>query len=94
MKLCRLYLEPLRLALGPVMLTSSYRTMTQNAAVGGAPASRHVPDNEPGVAAADLYVPGTSPREVYAYLDRLGPGGLGLYPTHVHVDTRRRVARW
>lgn len=94
LKLCRLYLEPLRLALGPVHITSSYRTPEQNRAVGGAPASRHVAGTESGVAAADLYVARAAPRQVYEYLEQLSPGGLGLYATHVHVDTRRGRARW
>jgi uncharacterized protein YcbK (DUF882 family) len=93
-RLCQKYLQPLRDALGPVYVTSGFRSAARNRAVGGAPASRHVPTSEPGAVAADIHVPGRSPREVYAYLEQLRPGGLGLYPTHVHVDNRSVPARW
>ena len=92
--LCMRYLEPLRLAYGAVIVTSGYRSPAHNAAIGGAPASRHVPSSEPNVAAADVYCRSGTPREWYAALNRLGAGGLGLYLTHVHVDTRRLRARW
>lgn len=88
------YLQPLRDAMGPVVVTSGYRSEAYNRRVGGAPASRHVPASEAGAVAADIAVPGRSPREVYAALDRMAAPGLGLYATHVHVDTRARPARW
>lgn len=94
LELVERFLQPLRDALGPVVVTSAYRSRAYNRRVGGAPASRHVPASEPGVAAADVTVPGRSPREVHQLLDQLGAPGLGLYRTHVHVDTRARPARW
>ena len=88
------YLEPLRLAYGPTTIVSGYRSADHNRAVGGAPASRHVPANEPGVAAADIVCRHGTPRQWYQLLAELSPGGLGLYTGHVHVDNRRGVARW
>lgn len=93
-RLCEKYLEPLRRAYGPVIVTSGYRSARHNHAVGGAPASRHVPGNEAGVAAADVYARSGSPREWARALDELGAGGVGTYATHVHVDTRAARARW
>jgi zinc D-Ala-D-Ala carboxypeptidase len=93
-ELVQRFLQPLRDAMGPVVITSGYRSQTYNARVGGARASRHVPTSEPGVVAADISVPGRSPREVYAALEKMGAPGLGLYSTHVHVDTRAIPARW
>lgn len=93
-RLCLLLLEPARLAHGPIIVTSGYRSAGYNRQVGGAPASRHVPSSEPGVVAADVYALQATPRELWSTFDRLGAGGLGLYRTHVHVDTRSGRARW
>lgn len=93
-RLCRRLLEPLRLAFGPVTIASGFRTPEHNRRVGGAPASRHVVTSERGVVAADVYCRSGSPRAWRDALDELGAGGLGLYPTHVHADLRRRRARW
>jgi uncharacterized protein YcbK (DUF882 family) len=93
-RLCQLLLEPVRLAVGPIIVSSGYRSVAYNAGVGGAPASRHIPSSEPGAVAADVYGRLVTPRQLYEHFDRLGAGGLGLYPTHVHVDTRRLRARW
>ena len=52
--------------------------------------------NLPGLkgAAADVRCARGTPRQWYAFLDRLDPGGLGLYVGHVHVDNRSGRARW
>ncbi len=92
--LCHAHLEPLRRRFGPVTVMSGYRTRRHNAAVGGAPASRHMAEVEPGAVAADVVCRSGSPREWAAALELTRPGGLGLYPGHVHVDTRRVRARW
>jgi uncharacterized protein YcbK (DUF882 family) len=94
LRLCVVYLEPLRRAYGPVVITSGFRSAGYNAVVGGAPHSRHVPSSEPDVAAADVWCRAGTPREWYESLDELRAGGLGLYRTHVHVDNRRVRARW
>jgi uncharacterized protein YcbK (DUF882 family) len=93
-RLCRLYLEPLRQAFGVTIVHSGYRSRRRNLEVGGAPLSRHMPAIEPGAVAADVSCHSGTPREWYRALDRLSPGGLGLYPTHVHVDSRSKRARW
>jgi uncharacterized protein YcbK (DUF882 family) len=95
-QLCRLYLEPVRLAFGVTTIASGFRTPAHNREVGGAPASLHMGRREtPPAAAADFYCRSGTPRQWYEALQRLSPGGLGLYTTHVHVDNRRGpVARW
>lgn len=92
--LCRLYLEPLRASYGPVTVLSGHRSPQHNAAVGGAPLSQHVYGEHGYGVAADVRCARGTPREWYAYLEQLHPGGLGLYPTHVHVDNRHGRARW
>ena len=73
---------------GPLVLTSGHRCAGWNAAVGGAPLSRHKQ------IAADIQIAGHS-RE--ALLDAaIGAGftGLGLGRSFLHVDRRARPARW
>lgn len=93
-RLCRHYLEPLRSAFGPVTVVSGYRTASYNRSVGGAPRSFHVYESARYGAAADVTAARGSPARWHALLERLDPGGLGRYPDHVHVDNRRRPARW
>jgi uncharacterized protein YcbK (DUF882 family) len=92
--LARSLLEPLRARYGAVRIISGYRPARYNARVGGAPASMHIYRRARPGAAADLVAEHGDPRSWYALLDELGAGGLGLYPQHVHVDTRRGHARW
>jgi uncharacterized protein YcbK (DUF882 family) len=93
-RLCRSYLEPLRSRYGPVTIISGYRHRSYNAQVGGAPASMHIYRIDRRGAAADIKCARGSPREWFAFLDRMHPGGLGYYPSHVHVDNRVGRARW
>lgn len=59
-RLCQLVLEPLRVKLvRPVVITSGYRSLALNRAVGGSPTSHHTQGR-----AADLIVPGMSPLAV------------------------------
>lgn len=46
--------------------------------------------------AADWYIKGVTPMELYNYLDREYGDyiGLGLYGNRVHLDTRGTKARW
>lgn len=93
-RLCRLYLEPLRERFGPVTVISGHRSTRHNAVVGGAPRSQHVYGQFGWGVAADVRCQIGSPREWAEFLDGLGAGGVGLYPTHVHCDNRRGRARW
>lgn len=93
---CRLLsmLEALRCILGPISITSGYRSPEYNAAVGGAPQSFH----RLGMA-ADIQAARHTPAEVYAKADELFPvSGLGLYSRSgggwVHIDCRGSRARW
>ena len=99
--LCRTFLEPLRKRYGPVTVTSGFRTRSYNAQVGGAPNSMHVYTIHDGNdQAADVVCASGVPRQWHAYLNdirrkkRGGKGGLGLYPTSVHVDIRDFPANW
>lgn len=62
-RLCALVLEPLRLALGPVFVSSGFRPPELNRLVGGSPRSAHVDGR-----AADIAVPGMSPAAVAEWL--------------------------
>lgn len=89
------YLDELRDEFGPVAVTSGYRTRAVNAAASGAARSFHRYDlpRRYGVAADVVCAQGT-PAQWHAFLQGLGPGGLGRYDGFVHVDNRRGHARW
>ena len=85
----------------PVHITSGYRTVEHNAAVGGSKSSQHLLGR-----AADFYVEGVPVATVAAYAETLlsGRGGIGRYPKDakhparktgwVHIDTRAGKSRW
>lgn len=62
-ELCENVLEPLRVALGPVLISSGYRCLALNTAIGGSPNSQHTRGE-----AADLSVRGRTLAEVYNWL--------------------------
>jgi len=70
-------------------VTSGYRTPERNRAVDGALESYHLRGQ-----AADITVAGMSPQEVARAAEAVGFGGIGVYPTHVHVDVRPGKTRW
>lgn len=72
-----------------VIINSGYRCYKHNKAVGGAALSKH----RFGMA-ADIVVKGVAPQTVAAYAETIGMKGIGLYPTFVHVDTRRSKSFW
>lgn len=85
-------LEQIREAAGgAVTINSAYRSPAHNAAVGGVSNSQHVYGR-----AADIVVAGASPLLVGQiaehYLDRRG--GIGVYKSFTHVDTRAIRSRW
>lgn len=95
--------EAVRALLGdkPIVILSGYRTQAYNSKLEGAALkSQHVQGR-----ALDISHPTLAPREVYTRIlsaQRRGElptlGGLGLYRTFVHMDTRPkfngRLARW
>jgi hypothetical protein len=89
-------LEIIRSTLGKSMnINSGYRNEAHNAAVGGAKKSQHKVGK-----AADFYVKGMTPKEVYAVVEKLmddgkiSKGGMGLYNTFVHYDVRGSKVKW
>ena len=85
-------LEQIRAAAGgAVVIHSGYRTPAYNRKVGGARYSQHVQGT-----AADITVAGVSPllagQMAEYYLG--SRGGIGVYQTFTHVDTRSGKARW
>jgi len=88
-------LDQLRAHFGKsVTLTSTYRATEYNRACGGAKHSQHKE-----FTACDIQVADTSPSKVYKLLMRwrdagVFKGGLGKYPTFVHIDTRGSNADW
>ena len=89
-------LEVLRSHLNkPITVTSGFRSETHNNRIGGKKNSQHLLGK-----AADIQVKGLKPKTVYKAIEKLIEqgkmleGGLGLYDTFVHYDTRGEVARW
>jgi len=89
-------LEKLRQEIGkPVVLTSVYRSPSYNASVGGARRSQHKE-----FCAIDFKVVGAGGPSDWARILRryrdngVFRGGVGLYNTFVHVDTRGYNANW
>lgn len=78
-----------------ITINSGYRSPAHNAKVGGVSNSQHVLGQ-----AADIVVSGYSPAQVKAAIEQLiasgkmKQGGIGLYNTFVHYDTRGVAARW
>ena len=85
-------LQALREHVGsPITINSSYRCESHNAAVGGAPSSKH----KLGIA-ADIFVKGFSSADIAKYFRNQYPNqyGIGEYETFVHIDVRKNAARW
>lgn len=74
-----------------VTINSAYRTPTKNKAVGGEIYSQHLYGR-----AADIMVNSVSPKKVAAYAETLlkNKGGIGIYSTFTHIDTRATKSRW
>ena len=72
-----------------ITITSGYRCEAHNKAVGGVVNSQHLEGK-----AADIQVEGMSPDTLANHAEAIGFGGIGIYDTFVHVDTRATKARW
>ena len=79
----------------PVRVISGYRTPKYNRKIDGARRSQHMKAR-----AADLKVSGVSAKELHEVITglikegKIKKGGVGLYRTFVHYDTRGWNARW
>ena len=76
----------------PVTINSGYRTVAHNKKVKNAASdSEHTKGW-----AADIKIAGIAPKVVAAYIETLIPnsGGIGIYNSFVHVDTRSKRSRW
>ena len=89
-------LQVLRDHLGvPIRVISGYRSPKYNRKIGGARRSQHMLAR-----AADIKIKGLSPQEVKDVIvslvkeGKMKKGGIGLYRTFTHYDTRGRNARW
>lgn len=86
-------LEAIRTAVAlPVIVDDAYRCPKHNSEIGGVPGSEHVLGM-----AADIKVKGLSTPELYDIIKKVpGINGIGvdLHKNYVHVDVRKRYARW
>lgn len=86
-------LENIRVHFGqPLHINSGYRTVSYNNSVkNSSKKSQHM-----NGLAADVWVEGHTPVEVYAYAETLlgNHGGLGIYNTFVHIDVRADKSRF
>ena len=99
--LCKTFLEPLRDKYGSVHVNSGYRDASYNAGIGGASNSYHVYDYHANDdQASDIVCATGNPSQWRDFLSSIrsskccGNGGLGLYSTFVHVDTRNYQSNW
>lgn len=95
-RLCKDVLEPLRVKYGSVLVMSGYRPADYNRRIGGAKFSQHIYELGPQSVAADLVFQRGRPSD-WAGDARIllsHAGGVGEYPSFIHVDNRETVARW
>jgi hypothetical protein len=81
----------------PVIITSGYRPVSVNAAVGGASRSEHL-YNAPGVGAVDFYIKGADINTVQKWCDENWPYSLGYGApkgfVHLGIRAGRPRVRW
>ena len=82
-------LQKVRDKFGATTINSGYRTPAYNAKVGGVPDSQHVYGK-----ASDTVSRGSSPLELAMFAEALGLGGIGLYSSFTHIDTRDKKSKW
>lgn len=74
----------------PIKVNSWYRPASINRSVGGTRDSRHQYGD-----AVDIRCDYYSPQKIFTLISPIHPdGGLGLYPSFVHIDWRGYKARW
>ena len=74
----------------PLKVNSWYRPALVNHSVGGARNSRHQYGD-----AVDIHSDYYTPQKIFTLITPIHPdGGLGLYPSFVHIDWRGYKARW
>lgn len=101
-RLCRDFLEPMRLKFGTCYILSGYRHVLYNAAIGGARMSQHIYENTFESVAADVRFEKGNPTQWASTARGLreqktnGNGGVGLYVPSgfVHIDNRGYKADW
>jgi len=101
-RLCQVFLEPMRAKFGECQILSGYRHELYNQAIHGARNSQHIYDNSYESVAADLRFPKGTPAQWATEAKRLrttknkGRGGVGRYDRSgfVHVDNRPYKADW
>lgn len=98
MLMCRAFsirvLEPLRGLYGPGVIVSGHRTPAHNAHVGGAVMSWHVWEWHPGELAVDVVFRRGNPHLWSQAAEETTAGGIGIYRTHIHLDSRPDRVRW
>lgn len=74
-----------------VIVVSGYRTPSYNKKCGGATYSQHLYGK-----AADVKISGVTPEEVARFVETIlkDKGGIGIYSTFTHIDTRSTKSRW
>lgn len=79
----------------PIIINSAYRSPAHNRRIGGVRNSFHTKGM-----AADIVIKGLSPKKLARIIKKLmnegkiKKGGIGLYNTFVHYDTRGYFAKW
>ncbi|MCF8008053.1 MAG: DUF882 domain-containing protein [Methylovulum sp.] len=74
----------------PIYVLSGVRCLKHNRNVKGALNSQHLIGK-----AADIHVPNMSTKKLYDFIDKkFNVGGMGLYPSFIHIDIRSGHARW
>jgi uncharacterized protein YcbK (DUF882 family) len=79
----------------PLFINSGYRSPSHNKKVGGVSNSMHL-----YAKAADMRALNKTPKEIKLAIEtliakgKMSKGGLGIYPTFIHYDTRGTNARW
>ena len=82
-------LEAIRSKAGPLHINSGFRTASHNERIGGVKYSQHTYGM-----AADISSKTLSPKALAKIAESFAPGGLGVYPSFVHLDLYGTRRRW